>query len=182
MKRKEGDALKGRVQLIAITWGMLRSSTSSGALTSVRPALRSFLALRMRSAGRYVSGTRVMRRTYSTAAQLRKKNEQKRKESAAAPLAHGCLSGAYMMSVYHVHLQLVFWLMKPEMSGPETGPTARLRKRGSRFSSAFSPPTRILLHHEGESETHGMGPQCTLPSARRLRVVERYLRSCRPPH
>lgn len=133
---KGRNALNGRVQLIAMTCGMLRSSTSSGALTSVRPALRSFFALRMRSAGRYVSGTRVIRRTYSTAAQLRatKKKKKQIKRSVqsqpAPPLAQTpVFLRAYMMSVYHVHLQLVFWLTKPEMSGPETGPTARQKKK-----------------------------------------------------
>ena len=163
-----------------MTCGMLRSSTSSGALTSVRPALRSFLALRMRSAGKYVSGTRVMRRTYSTAAQLRaKKADQREASRVSAPRrAHACLLRTHMMSVYHVHLQLVFWLMKPEMSGPETGPTAP--KKSVAVVSKLFLRMRIFLLHEGESDTYGKGPQCTLPLVRRLRAVERCRRSCRP--
>mgnify|MGYP006969719806 FL=1 len=53
------------------------------------------------------------------------------------------------MSVYHVHLQLVFWLMKPEMSGPETGPTAH-KGRGRQFKPF---PQRAPFCHPRQSQT-----------------------------
>lgn len=98
---------KGLAHDTSRTRGILLGSISNGALTSVLPALRNLFASVMRSAGRYVSGTKTTRAMHSATAQ--------------------------MTRMYQVQRQLRCWLMKPERMGPATGPRKGEAVSGSRI-------------------------------------------------